>query len=256
MLSDVEDPDAFSVFRLFLVFVERGGLMEKQLSDCLAQRTAAAAELREYLVELSAEQVTHSLTYGLNTLRNLLFQRIHLDVEANFGLDSMLMPASVEESERLAKAEIDAYQIAITTLAVRDGKYASCEPQWFVKWLGELRLGADLKDSKWRRRIRHYAGATSEDEQRLLFSRSLETVFPEARRAPLILFRLFPLSVRIVAAIAFGHHLDAAELRNKQTLWLSAIADCHDCHGRALDNGEQCAVCGNPVWKYHWLCAD
>lgn len=230
--------------------------MEKQLTDCLAQRVAAAAELEEYLTDLPAEEVTDSLTYGLNTLRNLLFQRIHADVEATFGQDSMLIPASVEESERLAKTEIETYQVAMTTLAVRDGKYASCEPQWFVRWLGELRLGTDLKDSKWRRRIRHYAGAASEDEQRLLFSRSLETVFPEARRAPLILNRLFPLSVRIVTAIAFGHHLDAAEMRNKQTLWLPAISDCQDCHGRALDNGEQCSVCGNPVWKYAWLCAD
>lgn len=230
--------------------------MEKQLSDCLAQRVAAAAELEEYLTDLSAEQVTHSLTYGLNNVRNLLFQRIHADVEATFGHDSMLMPASVEASEHLAKMEIEAFQVAITTLAVQEGRYASCESPWFVKWLGELRLGAELSDSKWRRRIRHYAGSTSEDEQSLQFSRSLETVFPEARRAPLVLYRLFPLSVRIVAAIAFGHHLDAAELRNRQTRWLSAIADCQDCHGRALDNGEQCAVCGNPVWKYNWLCAD
>lgn len=230
--------------------------MEKQLSDCLAQRLAAAAELQEYLVDLSGEQVTHSLTYGLNTLRNLLFQRIHADVEATFGHDSMLIPASVEQSEQLAKEEIEAFQVAMATVAVREGQYATCEPQWFVKWLGELRLGAALADAKWRRRIRHYAAAATEDEQRLLFSRSLETVFPEARRAPLVLFRLFPLSVRIVVAIAFGHHLDAAELRNRQTRWLSAIADCQDCHGRPLDNGEQCANCGNPVWKYNWLCAD
>ena len=230
--------------------------MEKHSKDCLAQRAAAAVELHEYLTDLPAEQVTYSLSYGLNTLRNLMFQRIHQDVEAHFGSDSMLLPTSVEESEWLAKCEIEAYQVAITTLAVRDGQYLCCDPQWFVRWLGELRLGPDLKDSKWRRRIRHYAAATSEDEQRMLFSRSLETVFPEARRAPLILFRLVPLSIRIVAAIAFGHHLEAAELRNRQTTWLPAIGDCHDCHGRTLDNGEQCAVCGNPIWTYHWLCAD
>ena len=59
--------------------------------------------------------MTHSLVYGLNTLRNLLFQRIHEDVETNIGHDSMLLPISVEESERLAKCEIEAYQIAVTT---------------------------------------------------------------------------------------------------------------------------------------------
>ena len=95
-----------------------------------------------------------------------------------------------------------------------------------------------------------------EDELRLGFSRNLENVFPEARLAPLILYRLFPLSVRIVTAVAFGHHLDAAELRNRQAFWLPAITDCHDCHGRPLDNGDECVVCGNPLWTYQWLCAD
>jgi hypothetical protein len=229
--------------------------MEKQLKECLARRAAAAVELREQEPDLAAEQVTHSLVYGLNTLRNLLFQRIHEDVETNIGRDSMLFPISVEESERFAKCEIEAYQIAVTALTIQDRGYLHCEPKWFVKWLGELRLGGDLNDSKWRRRIRNYV-ATSEDEQRLTFSRHLETVFPEASHAPLILYRLFPLSIRIVSAVAFGHHLEAAELRNRQTFWLPAIGDCHDCHGRPLDNGEQCPVCGNPVWTYHWLCAD
>ena len=56
--------------------------MEKHLKECLARREAAAVELQEQEPDLSAEQVTHSLVYGLNTLRNLLFQRIHEDVEA------------------------------------------------------------------------------------------------------------------------------------------------------------------------------
>ena len=88
--------------------------MEKHLKECLARREAAAVELQEQEPELSAEQVTHSLVYGLNMLRNLLFQRIHEDVEANFGHDSMLLPISVEESERVAKCEIETYQIAVT----------------------------------------------------------------------------------------------------------------------------------------------
>ena len=173
----------------------------------------------------------------------------------NFGHDSMLLPISVEESERVAKCEIETYQIAVTALTIQERGFLRSDVKWFVKWLAELRLGEDLQDTKWRRRIRQYV-AMSEDEQRLDFSRHLETVFPEASRAPLILYRLFPLSIRIVSAVAFGHHLEAAELRNRQTFWLPAIGDCHDCHGRPLDNGEQCPVCGNPIWTYHWLCAD
>jgi hypothetical protein len=229
--------------------------MEKHLKECLARREAAAVELQEQEPDLSAEQVTHSLVYGLNTLRNLLFQRIHEDVEANYGHDSMLLPISVEASERVAKCEIETYQIAVTALTIQERGFLRSDVKWFVKWLAELRLGEDLQDTKWRRRIRQYV-AMSEDEQRLDFSRHLETVFPEASRAPLILYRLFPLSIRIVSAVAFGHHLEAAELRNRQTFWLPAIGDCHDCHGRPLDNGEQCPVCGNPIWTYHWLCAD
>ena len=230
--------------------------MEKHLKECLARRAAAAVELQEQEPELPAEQVTHSLVYGLNTLRNLLFQRIHEDVEANFGRDSMLLPISVEESERVAKCEIETYQIAVTALTIQERGYLRSDVKWFVKWLAELRLGEDVQDTKLRRRIRQYLAMSSEDAQRLDFSRHLETVFPEASRAPLILCRLFPLSIRIVSAVAFGHHLDAAEWRNRQTFWLPAIGDCHDCHGRPLDNGEQCPVCGNPIWTYHWLCAD
>lgn len=229
--------------------------MEKHLRECLAKREAAAMELREQAPDIDAERVTQSLVYGLNSLRNLLFQRIHEDVEANYGNDSMLLPISIEESERVAKCEIECYQIAVTVLNVQERGYLHCDIKWFVTWLAELRLGEDLRDSRWRRRIRHYLAMT-EDAQRLDFSRHLETVFPEASRAPLILYRLFPLSVRIVSAVAFGYHLEAAELRNRQTFWLSAIGDCQDCHGRPLDNGEQCAVCGNPVWKYRWLNAD
>ncbi len=229
--------------------------MEKHLTECLAKRAAAAAQLHEQVPGVGADWVTHSLVYGLNSLRNLLFQRIHDDVEAAYGNDSMLLPVSVEQSERIAKCEIECYQVAVAALNIQERGYLDCDMNWFIRWLAELRLGDDLQDNRWRRRIRHYLGMT-EDAQRLDFSRHLETVFPEASRAPLILYRLFPLSVRIVAAVAFGQHLEAAELRNRQMFWLPAIGDCQDCHGRPLDNGEQCPVCGNPIWRYHWLNAD
>ena len=229
--------------------------MEKHFQECLARRTAAAAQLSEQEPGLPAEQVTHSLVYGLNSLRNLLFQRIHEDVEANVGHDSMLLPVSVEESTFAARHEIESYQVSVAALAVRNRQYLRSDMKWFANWLAHLCMGEAINDTKWRRRIRHYL-AMSDDELRLSFSRNLENVFPEARLAPLILYRLFPLSVRIVTSIAFGNHLDAAELRNRQTFWLPAISDCHECHGRPLDNGDQCAVCGNPVWTYDWLCAD
>lgn len=232
-----------------------GGDMEKHLKECLARRTAAAAQLAEQEPDLSADQVTQSLVFGLNTLRTLLFQRIHKDVEENVGQDSMLLPVSVEQSERIAKNEIESYQVSVAALAAGNRQYISCKKKWFVTWLAQLRMEDAVNDTKWRRRVRHYLAMT-DDELRLGFSRNLENVFPEARLAPIILYRLYPLSVRIVTAIAFGNHLDAAELRNRQMNWLPAIGDCPECHGRALDNGDVCSVCGNPVWTFRWLCAD
>ncbi len=223
--------------------------------ECLARRTAAAAQLAKQDPQLSAEQVTHSLVFGLTSLRTLLFQRIHDDVETNVGNDSMLLPVSVEESEKLARSEIESFQVAVAALTVQDRQYTECDMKWFISWLAHLCMGDAIDDMKWRRRIRHYL-AMSDDELRLSFSRNLENVFPEARLAPLILYRLFPLSIRIATAVAFGNHLDAADLRNRQMNWLPAIGDCHGCHGRPLDNEDQCGICGNPVWTYRWLCAD
>lgn len=229
--------------------------MDNHIEACLARRTAAAAKLGEREPNLPAERITNSLVDGLNTLRQLLFKRIHEDVEEHIGRDSMLLPVSAKQSEEIAKAEIETYQVAVSAIAARDRNYVSTDFNWYAKWLGHLRLGQAIDEKKYRRRLKQYV-STSDDEQRLGFSRSLETVFPEASRAPLILYRLYPLAVRIVSAVAFGAHLDAAELRNRQMFWLPAVADCHECHGRPLDNGDQCAVCGNPIWSYGWLNAD
>ncbi len=78
-------------------------------------------------------------------------------------------------------------------------------------------------------------------------------VVSESRRAPLVLFRLMPLAVEIVTTLAFGDSPKAAQLRNRQTVLLPAILDCHHCRGKLLDNGEQCPECGNPLWQFDWL---
>jgi hypothetical protein len=64
-----------------------------------------------------------------------------------------------------------------------------------------------------------------------------------------------PYSVQIVTALAFADSATAAKARTNQLLLLPAIGDCRSCRGRVLDNGEQCSVCGNPVWKSEWLMA-
>lgn len=226
--------------------------MENHLSECLARRNAAALELRGQQPDLQTEEITHHLVYGLNTLKSLMFKRIHDDVEASLGTDSMLLPVSLDEGEKLAKQEIEAYQTAVSTLITQQRGYVSVDLRWYVRWLGRLRLCEAMQQDKWRRRVRKYL-RMDEDQQRLAFSRNLEHVFPEATRAPLILYRLFPLAIQIVTSVAFGDHLWAAELRNRQMFWLPEIGDCHECHGRPLDNGDQCGVCGNPLWNFNWL---
>ena len=229
--------------------------MKEQPEACVERRAAAAAQLAKQEPELATERITQSLVGGMNILRDRVFQRIDRDVEENVGHDSMLQPVSVEKSEWLAKKEIEACQVSVAALTAADRQYLHCDQKWFVSWLAQLRMGEVMGETKWRRRIRHYL-SMSDDELRLEFSRKLENVFPQARHAPLILYRLFPLSVRIVTAIAFGSHMDAAEIRNRQMFWLPAIGDCPECHGRPLDNGDECLVCGNPIWTYQWLYAD
>ena len=96
---------------------------------------------------------------------------------------------------------------------------------------------------------------SSPADRRLIFTNVLVKTLREAGRAPLVLFRLYPLSVSIAISVAFGDQLEASEIRNRQISTLPAIADCHECHGRPLDNGEICSLCGNPVWSYKWLTA-
>jgi hypothetical protein len=86
-----------------------------------------------------------------------------------------------------------------------------------------------------------------------MFSSALERALPEARKAPLVIYRLYPRAVRIATAIAFGDALRAQEIRSEQISFLPIIADCHHCHGAPLENGESCVDCGNPLWKIKWL---
>jgi hypothetical protein len=113
-------------------------------------------------------------------------------------------------------------------------------------------LGHVDVDSRAARRIQYYA-SKSADDQRLAFSNILTAAQPEASRAPLVLLRLVPAAVEIATALAFGKSVDADHWRHEQGEILPSIRDCHRCHGKLLENGEQCPVCGNPLWTYEWL---
>jgi hypothetical protein len=150
--------------------------------------------------------------------------------------------------------EIEIYQVAESTIAVRDLGYLRGEIMEYWQWLRRFQRGSAPVDERQAGRFNLYL-CKRDDERRLFFTDVLAKVLPESRRAPLVLFRLWPYSIRIVTALAFGDSVAAGKVRSHQVLQLPAISDCRVCRGELLDNGEQCCVCGNPLWKPEWLMA-
>ena len=224
------------------------------LQETMDRRTNAATRFDAQQPGNLGTSVTTSISYGLGSLRLALFHRIHEDVERYYGADSMLSPVSIDglrKMETATKVEIEIYQVAVSCEEVRDRGYVE-DMAWYRDWLAELRLGELADRPQVRGRLDHYLDE-QRSERRLDFSGVLSRNAPDASRAPLVLYRLFPLSVRIATNLAFGDHLAASETRNLQTSMLPNIVDCRICHGRPLDNGDSCETCGNPVWRFDWL---
>jgi len=211
----------------------------------------AVAEFNSHEHRDDGETVVNSLYYGLNTLRNSLFTRVHEDVERNVGRDSILMPLSLHDSERKTKLEIELFQVAVSSVHTQRCAFVRDEV-WYVDWLLRLRLGDRAAEESSQRRVANYL-KLNDEERRLGFSRVLEKTFPQATRAPLVLYRLVPAAIGIATALAFGGEDHVFQLRRRQTNYLPCIPDCRECRGRPLDNGDQCATCGNPMWTYSWL---
>jgi len=197
-------------------------------------------------------QVASSLCAGLGLLCDLFYGRMHFDVEEKVGKDSMLMPVSEVKTQKATKAEIEVFQVVESAAAAAEYGYTNSADDWYLQWLGRLRLGESLSEPKISSRIDDYQSKTS-DDRRLALTDVLLRVLPESRRAPLVLYRLVPLAVHTATALAFSDHDRASELRGRQIAFLPAIADCHECRGAVMDNEEICDVCGNPLWRFEWL---
>ncbi|MGE0610612.1 MAG: hypothetical protein AB7O62_26215 [Pirellulales bacterium] len=223
--------------------------------DLGMRRATAAKELNEHAHRQDGERIVTSLDSGLRTLRDLFFTRVHVEVEKEYGMDSMLSPISLVKSEVRTKAEIDCYQVAESAAEARAAKSALGTGDWYANWLLRLRVGEQATSPAVLQRLAHYASREPDDRRRA-FATVLEKALPEARHAPLIIYRMLPLAVAIVTDMALGEHRRALEGRKRQTTLLSSINDCPQCHGNLLENGEQCAQCGNPMWKYEWLTAE
>jgi hypothetical protein len=219
------------------------------------RRAAAAAQLDERAARGDGTRVVNSLADGLNVVRDLFFTRVHAEVANRYGTDSMLSPVSAMKSEATTKSEIDVYQVVESAATVGGFGYVDAPDEWRREWLARLRLGEAAATLAVVQRIDYYASRPP-DERRRAFSLVLERALPEARRAPLIVYRLLPLAVSIATCLAFDDARRAQEVRKQQVALLPGIADCRECHGNLFDNGEKCPQCGNPFWKYEWLTAD
>jgi hypothetical protein len=217
----------------------------------------AAKEFNSHTRRSDGEQVASSLNGGLALLQDALYSRLHDDVERFVGRDSMLMPVSELKTRQATRAEIALYQIAESDATAKTLGQHGLGPadDWYWRWLARLRLGESHADPSAIARVTGYLAKTPRGRQ-LAFTDVLTRVLPEARQAPLVLFNLYPFSVQIVTASAFGDQPGAAMLRRQQVDHQPAIADCHACRGQVLENGEQCPECGNPLWKHEWLVAE
>lgn len=229
------------------------GLSPKQYHDSVAQ-------FERLGTGHDATRVIDRLSAGMNLLRDSFYHRIHGDLEDALGRDSMLLPVSPIKSEEKARAEIEIYQIHETVCEIEESRWCPAAAadrlsDQMLDWLVNFRLGEAAGESLVARRLTAYRGKPA-DERRLLFAAALERAFPEARRAPLIIYRLVGPAAGIHAALAFGDCQRARELRKRQKSLLSSISDCRTCHGEVLDSGEKCLQCGNPFWKHEWLVAD
>jgi len=113
-------------------------------------------EFAEHSGRADGPQAVPSLASGLGLLDDLLYFRLHDDVEKVFGADSMLMPVSEVKTRQRTKCEIELYQIAESAAAAREFGYLPAEETWYVPWLAKLRLEQSPLGPKHRERIERY----------------------------------------------------------------------------------------------------
>lgn len=215
------------------------------------RRAAAIQALFALSHRPDAADIVRRLDDGLSLLRNQLYTRLQTDVEHNFGKDSMLMPLSELMTEHRAKGEIEAFLVAeVLDELTQSGVMPQQEKN--RHWLQELRFTGRQDRSALETRAEAYVRLPSRERQ-MEFSDMLEELLREARLAPLVLYQLFPLSVRAITALAWGDHLRAGEIRNRQASLLPCITYCRNCHGRLMEVDELCRECGNPVWTIRWM---
>ncbi len=212
----------------------------------------AATELDRHEGRSDGTEIAHRLAKNLTSLRESLLRRV-LTPDKSVSQDSMLLPVSKLKAQQHASEEVEAFMIAESADAVRLFKLVKKAGPWYADWLTAMRLDSWNPLGDVPERIAGYLKKPS-DERRLQFSNLLVEAIPEARRAPLVLFRLLPTAVHVATILAFGDSAAAAKVRADQIKILPSIAYCQQCHGELFADGKECTTCGNPLWNQQWLC--
>lgn len=212
----------------------------------------AAAEFDRHEGRSDGTEIANRLTRNLTAVRESLLRCV-LAPDQSIALDSMLLPTSQLRAQQQASEEIEAFMVAESAEAVRLFKLVKSADPWYAEWLKAMRLESWNPLGNVSERIAGYL-EQSGDERRLHFSNILVATIPEARRAPLVLFRLLPTAVHLTSVLAFGDTKAAKKVRADQIKILPSITYCRQCHGELLADGKECSACGNPLWNRHWLC--
>lgn len=198
-------------------------------------------------------EIAGRLASGLTALRESLLRRL-VESGKEMPKDSMLMPTSLLRAQQTAMEEVEAFLISESSAAAARFALVKEVHAWYIPWLTGMRLETLAPLSDISKRVAEYLGKTP-DQRRLDFSNILVAAVPEARRAPLVIFRLLPLAAQISTTLAFGDQKSAEAIRREQTKILPSIGYCKRCQGKLLGDGKKCPVCGNPLWTFEWLCA-
>lgn len=224
-------------------------MMIEQVAEWLVR---AADQFNRTQGREDGAMVARCLGSGLADLRELLYRRLHGDVEQTIGRDSMLVPVSEYKARLAASFEIDAYEIAESAEMAEQKSYVRAIDDDYLAWIAGMLWKGMTSDPTLLDRARTYLSMDADVRRRTVMD-SLGRTLPESSRSPLVLFRLLPHAVRIVTAVAFRDHPTAQALRRDQAAILPAIVDCRECRGKLMECAEQCPACGNPLWKHQWL---
>lgn len=222
--------------------------------DKTERRATAARIFGDELRRGDGSEVVAKLDDAFTLLANLVYARVHGDVERHVGIDSLINPLSELKAEAHTKAEVLAYIAAESAAFAGEREYVPAS-LYYRTWLADFIVASGNLSVPLVERLAAYDTATADDRRRA-FSVVLERAMPEAGRAPLVIYRLLQLAVNLATAQAFGKIEHAQAQRDRQLVLLQNILDCRECAGQLLPPGEKCAQCGNPFWKYELLIGD